>query len=106
MQFRPAQFAQTWRARRPAVLPHVALQQSIRPQLVGITEVLRLLAGTVQHPGDRIIRDAATLARPRQFPQCRVDSELKKPADPKGPRWAIPAGGNPFRRVTPRRWRN
>src|SRR5271154_4841468 len=78
MQFRPAQFAQTWMARCQAVLPHVALQKSVRPQLVGVTEILRLLAGTVQHPGDRIVRDAATLARPRQFSQGGIDSELKE----------------------------
>ena len=64
--------------RRQAVLPHMALQQVIRPEFVGVAEILRLLAGTRQHPGDRIIRNTATLARARSFTQCGVDSELKE----------------------------
>src|SRR5450759_5157638 len=94
MQFRPAQFAQTWMASCQTVLPHVILQHSVRPQLVRVTEILRLLTGTVQYPGDRIIRDAATLARSRQFPQRRIDSKLKELADAQCNRVAIHAVGN------------
>jgi hypothetical protein len=33
---------------------------------------------TIRHPGDGIVRDAATLVRPRQFSQRGIDSELKE----------------------------
>ena len=87
-------------ARCQTVLPHVALRQGISPQFVGVAEILRLLAGTVQHPGNRIIRDAATLARSRQFSQRRIDSELKELADTQRNRVAIHAVGNSDRVVT------
>ena len=94
MQFRPAQFAQTWMASRQTVLSHVTLQQSVRPQLVRVTEILRLLTGTVQYPRDRIIRDAAALAGSRQFAQRRINSELKELTDTQCNRVAIHAVGN------------
>src|ERR1035438_4760139 len=75
MRLGPAQFEQTGMARRQAVLPHVTLQHTVSPQFVGVAEVLRLLAGTVQHPGDRIIRDPATLTQPRQFSQGCIDAD-------------------------------
>ena len=78
MKFRPAQFEDAGMVRCQAVLPHVALQQSVRPEFVRVAEILRLLAGTRQHPADRIIRNTATLARARSFTQCGVDSELKE----------------------------
>src|SRR5580692_3546749 len=82
-----------------AVLPYVALQQRVGPQFVTVAEFLGLLAGTVQHPGDRIIRDAATLARSRQFSQRRIDSELKELAHAQCDRVAIDAVGNSYRIV-------
>src|SRR5664279_1996865 len=94
MQFRPAQLEQTWMARCQTVLPHVALQQSISPQFVGVAEILRLLARTVQHPGNRIIGDAATLARSRQLSQRRIDPKLKELANTQCNRVAIHAVSN------------
>ena len=57
-------------ARCQALLPHVVLQQSVGPQFIGVAEILGLVAGAVRHPGNGIIRDAATFAWPRQFSQC------------------------------------
>src|SRR3954451_6284805 len=68
-------------ARGRAMFPHVPLQQRIAPQFVRVAQILRFLTGTVQHPGDRIIGNAATLARPRKFSQRCVESELEKLAD-------------------------
>ena len=53
-------------------------QQLVRPQFVGVSQFLRLLAGTVLYPGNRIVRQLPRLARSGQFSQCRVQTELKK----------------------------
>ena len=61
-----------------AVLAYVSDQQLVRPQFVGVSQFLRLLAGTVLYPDNRIVRQLPRLARSGQFSQCRVQTELKK----------------------------
>src|SRR5262245_40838123 len=99
VKFRPAHFVQTGMARRQAVLPHVTLQQSVSPQFVGVAQILRLLAGTVQHPGNRVIRDAAALARSWQLSQRRIDSELQELTNTQRDRVPIHAVGDSDRAI-------
>jgi hypothetical protein len=54
----------------------------------------------MQHPGDRVVRDSATLARPRQFSQRGIDSELKELTNTQRDGVAIHAVGNRDRIVT------
>ena len=60
------------------VLVYVSDQQLVRPQFVGISQFLRLLASTVLYPDNRIVRQLPRLAGPGQFAQCCVQTELKK----------------------------
>jgi hypothetical protein len=53
-------------------------QQPVRPQFAGIAQSLRLLASTVLHSGNRIVRQLSRLAGSRQFSQRRVQPELEK----------------------------
>src|SRR4029450_713014 len=62
---------------RDAVLAYVSDQQLIRPQFVGVSQFLRLLAGAVLYPGNRIVRQLPRLARSGQLSQCRIKTELK-----------------------------
>ena len=59
-----------------------------------------LFRSTMQHPGDRVVRDAATLARPRQFSQRGIDSELKELTNTQRDGVTIYAVGNSDRIVT------
>ena len=61
-----------------AVLAYVSDQQSVRPQFVGISQFLRLLASAVLHPDNRIVRQLSRLAGSGQFSQGCVQPELKK----------------------------
>ena len=61
-----------------AVLANVSDQQPVRPQFVGISQFLRLLASTVLHPDNRVVRQLPRLAGSGQFSQCYVQTKLKK----------------------------
>ena len=61
-----------------AALAYVSEQQPIRPQFVGIAQFLRLLASTILHPGNRVVRQLARFAGSGQFSQCCVQTELEK----------------------------
>ena len=78
MEFGAAQSEQRRMPGRDAVLPYVSDQQLVRPQFVGVSQLLRLLAGTVLYPGNRVVRQLPRLARSGQLSQCRVQTELKQ----------------------------
>jgi hypothetical protein len=52
-------------------------QQLIGPQFVGIAEFFGLLAGTILHPSNRVVRQLPRLAGPRQFSQPCLQTELE-----------------------------
>ena len=56
VEFGAAQSEQRRMPRCDAVLVYVSDQQLVRPQFVGISQFLRLLASTVLHPDNRIVR--------------------------------------------------
>ena len=64
VEFGAAQLEQCRMTGRDAVLAHVSDQQFVRPQFVGISQFLRLLASTVLYPGNRIVRQLPRLTRP------------------------------------------
>src|ERR1017187_1992998 len=66
-----------------AVPTHVGGQELVGPQLVGITQFLRLLTSTILHPGDRVVRQLARLPRPGQLSQRCVKPELEALSDAK-----------------------
>ena len=72
----------------------------MRPKLVGVTQLLRLLAGAMQHPGDGVVRNAPNPTRAWQLSKSRFKSELKELASAQRNRMAIHAitsGGGPIR---------
>ena len=92
-------------SRRNAMFAHMLLQQRIGPKFIRIAQLFGLLTRTMLNPGDRVIRNAAALARSRQFTQGCLQPELKELADAESDRVAIDttiAGDrSSFRRTSP-----
>src|SRR5215831_15623289 len=61
-----------------AVLADVSEQQPIGPQFVRVAQFFWLLAGTVLHPGNGIVRQLPRLAGAGQFSQRCLQTELEK----------------------------
>ena len=74
----PAQFGVTGGF---AALANMLGQQPIGPQLRGVTQFLRLLAGTVHHPGRRVVTEAARSAGSGQLSQRRLPAEAQTLVD-------------------------
>jgi hypothetical protein len=89
VQFGPAQLAQFVITSRFAFLVNVGRQQSIGPQLLRIAQVLRLLTGAIQHPGNRLVGKLSRLARSRQLTQGSIQSESQTLLNAKNHRVAI-----------------
>src|SRR5215467_1041779 len=70
----PAQFGVTGGL---AALANMLGQQPIGPQLIGVTQLLWLLTSTVQHPGRRLVTDAARSAGSWQLTQRRLPAEAQ-----------------------------
>jgi hypothetical protein len=52
-------------------------EQSLGPQFVGVTHVLRPLTSTVQHPGRRLVTEAARPASSGQLTQAAFQPKRK-----------------------------
>src|SRR5215469_15862166 len=61
-----------------AALVYVGEQTPIRPQFVGIAQFFRILARTVLHPCNRIVRQLSRLAGSGQFSKRCFQAELQK----------------------------
>jgi hypothetical protein len=71
----------------------------MRPKLVGVTQLLRLLAGAMQDPSYGVVRNPANPTGPWQLSESRCQSELKELASAPCDRMAIHA-------ITSGRWRD
>src|SRR5918999_373264 len=75
VQFGPAQLVQFIIASRFAFLVDVGHQQSIGPQFLLITQVLRFLTSAMRHPRNRLVGKLSRLARSRQLTQGSIQSK-------------------------------
>src|SRR5438270_12497659 len=89
VQFGTAQCAQAGMARLDAMLANMLLKHRVRPELVRIAQLFGFLTGALQHPRDRIVRNATALARPWKLSQRRLEPELKVFAQTQRNRMAI-----------------
>ena len=81
VEFGAAQLEQRRMSASDAVLAEVSEQQPVRPQFVRIAQFLRFLAGTILHPGNRVVWQSAWLTGSGQFSQRRVQTELEELLD-------------------------
>src|SRR5437870_5722233 len=66
-----------------AVLADMSSEQLVGPKLVRVSQLLRLLAGAVPHPGFCIVRQPPWLSRSGQLLQCCLQPGLKALPDAK-----------------------